>query len=115
MHCEEDIHDAIAAILWVLYLSGYDELEMPAAIAAEHQILNADQELYLCVWGLLDSKTRAAFKAWLTYDYYRRTSGESSPIPEGYRLEVWEAQGPCGVLRGKLKTREGSADVEPRQ
>ena len=77
---DEIIHDWCAAIHWLLYLSGLDEVEMPIEISAVHQSLNADQCLYLAVWERLDSKTRAAFKAWLTYEYTGQSSRESSSL-----------------------------------
>jgi hypothetical protein len=43
-----------------------DEYELyPKALLLEHQALLTDQEAYLWLWGLLDSKKRSAWKNYL--------------------------------------------------
>ena len=106
---EEEISDCLAELWALLYLSEYDEREMPPAVFALHTRLNDDQELYLEVWGRLDSKTRASWKGWL--DDYRRQGRESRGIPPRYLREVWEGEGPCGVLFGESAPSEVNADA----
>ena len=106
---DEDIQDACAQIIATIHLSEYDEIQMAEAVAKLHEWLNADQELYLCVWSELDSKTRRMYKEWLSCDY-GRTDRESGLIPPRYLREIRDLERTHSLLGRESASSEGDAD-----
>jgi hypothetical protein len=108
---DEDIQDACAQIIATIHLSEYDEGEMAKAIFELHEWLNADQELYLCVWSKLDAPTRRMYKEYLSGDY-SRTDRESGLIPPRYLREIRELERTHCLFGWESASSKGSTDDE---
>jgi hypothetical protein len=86
---EEEICDLCAAMWSDLYSGDLTEEARAATVYERHSTIT--EELYLAVWGRLDSKFRAAWKAYVAQERalqrscFRDTDRQGARLPERYR------------------------------